>query len=111
VHPCVELSGRLEDVLDTLGARGVLQLMVEGGAGVAGAFHRSGLVQRYVLYLAPALFGGSGARSLFAGAPAATMAELWRGHIVSLDRLGPDLRVVVEPDPPGGHEAAAGFRP
>ncbi len=29
--------------------------MVEGGAAVAGEFHRRGLVDRYVLYLAPAL--------------------------------------------------------
>ncbi|MGD9751197.1 MAG: RibD family protein, partial [Acidimicrobiia bacterium] len=97
VHPCVELNGPLDAVLDELGRRGVLQLMVEGGATVAGALHRAGLVQRYVLYLAPALFGGSGTRGLFAGPAAPTMAELWRGHIVSIDRLGDDLRVVLEP--------------
>ncbi len=32
VHPCLELRGPLLGVLDTLGGRGVLQLMVEGGA-------------------------------------------------------------------------------
>jgi diaminohydroxyphosphoribosylaminopyrimidine deaminase/5-amino-6-(5-phosphoribosylamino)uracil reductase len=93
----VELSGPLEDVLDTLGERGVLQLMVEGGAGVAGAFHRAGLVQRYVLYLAPALFGGTGARMMFAGEAVPTIDDVWRGRIVSVDVLGGDLRVVVEP--------------
>ena len=34
---------------------------------VAGAFHRAGLVDRYVIYVAPALFGGGDARSLFGG--------------------------------------------
>ena len=38
VHPALEWSGTLEDLLDELGRRGVLQLLVEGGATVAGAF-------------------------------------------------------------------------
>ncbi|MFM8861765.1 MAG: RibD family protein, partial [Acidimicrobiia bacterium] len=58
VHPCVETGGELGAVLDDLGSRGVLQLLVEGGPTVAHAFHAAGLVDRYVLYLAPALFGG-----------------------------------------------------
>jgi diaminohydroxyphosphoribosylaminopyrimidine deaminase/5-amino-6-(5-phosphoribosylamino)uracil reductase len=93
VHPCVELTGPLTDVLDDLGRRHVVQLLVEGGAAVAAAFHREGLVDRYVLYLAPALFGGDDARGLFAGPGAGTIAEVWRGRILSAVRLGDDLRV------------------
>src|SRR4051812_8775106 len=96
VHPCVELDGSLLDVLDELGRRGVVQAMVEGGATVAGAFHREGLVDRYVLYLAPALFGGDDARPLFAGPAAATIDDLWRGRITSVEQLGEDLRVEME---------------
>ena len=93
VRPALELSGDLGDVLDELGRRGVVQAMVEGGAGVAGDFHRAGLVDRYVLYLAPALFGGDDALPMFAGPGAATMADVWRGHIVSVERVGDDLKV------------------
>ncbi len=108
VHPCLELRGPLGDALDELGRRGVLQLMVEGGSRVAGTFHRGGLVQRYVLYLAPALFGGGGARGLFDGGPASDMASLWRGRIVSVQQLGEDLRIVIEPAATShrGHEGA-----
>ena len=53
VHPCLELAGDLGAVLDDLGGRGVLQVLVEGGATVAHAFHAAGLVDRYVVYLAP----------------------------------------------------------
>ena len=60
-------------------------------------FHRAGLVDRYVLYLAPALFGGDDARPLFAGAGAPTIAELWRGRIISVDRLGEDVRIECSP--------------
>ena len=97
VHPALELTGDLEDVLDELGRRGVLQAMVEGGATVAGEFHRAGLVDRYVLYLAPALFGGDDARPLFAGPGAPSIADVWRGRIVSVQRLGDDLRVECSP--------------
>jgi diaminohydroxyphosphoribosylaminopyrimidine deaminase / 5-amino-6-(5-phosphoribosylamino)uracil reductase len=93
VHPALELTGEPGAILDTLGSRGVLQALVEGGASVAGEFHRAGLVDRYVLYLAPALFGGDDARSMFSGPGAAAMEDVWRGRILSVDRLGDDLRV------------------
>jgi diaminohydroxyphosphoribosylaminopyrimidine deaminase/5-amino-6-(5-phosphoribosylamino)uracil reductase len=97
VHPALELDDAPDAVLDELGRRGILQAMVEGGATVAGAFHRAGLVDRYVVYLAPALFGGDDARGLFAGAGAATMDDVWRGRITSVERLGDDLRVELAP--------------
>ena len=97
VHPALELDEAPVAVLDELGRRGILQAMVEGGATVAGAFHRAGLVDRYVVYLAPALFGGDDARGLFAGPGAATMDDVWRGRITSVERLGDDLRVELAP--------------
>lgn len=98
VHPALEVSGDPGAILDHLGALGVLQLMIEGGAGVAGAFHRAGLVDRYVLYLAPMFLGGDDGRGLFAGAGAVTLADAWRGRVVSVERLGPDLRVELAPE-------------
>lgn len=93
VHPCLELQGDLGDVLETLGGKGVVQVLVEGGPTVAGAFHRAGLVDRYVLYLAPALLGGDDARPVLAGPAAATIADAWRGRIDSVTRLGADVRI------------------
>jgi diaminohydroxyphosphoribosylaminopyrimidine deaminase/5-amino-6-(5-phosphoribosylamino)uracil reductase len=95
VHPAVELTGDLGDVLDELGRRGVVQVLVEGGATVAHDFHRAGLVDRYVLYLAPALLGGDDARGLFAGPGAPTIQDVWRGQIESVERVGDDLRIEV----------------
>lgn len=97
VHPALQLDGDLGDVLEELGRRDVLQLLVEGGASVAGDFHRAGLVDRYVLYLAPVLFGGDDARGLFSGAGAATIADVWRGRIAAVRHLGDDLRVDLHP--------------
>ncbi len=97
VAPALEFHGDLGDVLDELGRRGVLEVLVEGGATVAHAFHASGLVDRYVLYLAPALFGGNDASPLFAGPGAPTINDLWRGHVQSVTSLGSDLRVELSP--------------
>ncbi len=95
VQPALELEGDLGEVLDELGKRGVLQLLVEGGATVAHDFHAAGLVDRYVLYLAPALFGGDDGRPIFAGPGAGTIGDVWRGRLVSVEQLGDDLRVEV----------------
>ncbi|HEX2274270.1 MAG TPA: bifunctional diaminohydroxyphosphoribosylaminopyrimidine deaminase/5-amino-6-(5-phosphoribosylamino)uracil reductase RibD [Acidimicrobiales bacterium] len=100
VHPALEMEGDLGTVLDELGRRGVVQALVEGGPSVAGAFHRAGLVDRYVLYLAPALLGGADGRPVLAGEGAATIAEAWRGRIVAVRRLGDDLRVELAPAGP-----------
>ncbi|MCU0681196.1 MAG: bifunctional diaminohydroxyphosphoribosylaminopyrimidine deaminase/5-amino-6-(5-phosphoribosylamino)uracil reductase RibD [Polyangiaceae bacterium] len=97
IQPCLELAGDPEQVLDELGRRGVLQVLIEGGATVAYAFHARGLVNLYVTYLAPALFGGQGGRGLFNGAGAATMSDLWRGQILGVRRVGDDTRIDMIP--------------
>lgn len=84
----------IEDLLDDLGRRGILQVLVEGGAQVAGSFHRAGLVDEYWLYVAPAVMGGDDGVPVFAGPGAPSMAEVQRGRFVSVDRLGDDVRLV-----------------
>lgn len=93
VLPAESMGGNLEEVLDDLGSRGVVQLLVEGGPSVARDFHAAGLVDRYVLYLAPVLLGGDDGRPVLAGPGAASIGDAWRGEIVSVRRVGADLRV------------------
>ncbi len=107
VQPAVEMSGTPQSILEELGAKGVLQVLVEGGAHVAHDFHRAGVVDRYVLYLAPALFGGDDGVPLFAGPGAPTMGELWRGRLVSVQRLGDDVRIELTREVDGGEGSAA----
>jgi diaminohydroxyphosphoribosylaminopyrimidine deaminase/5-amino-6-(5-phosphoribosylamino)uracil reductase len=109
VHPALELTGDLGQVLDDLGRRQVLQVLVEGGPTVAHDFHALGLVDRYVVYLAPALLGGSDGRPVFEGPGAPTIGGLWRGRLWSVERLGEDLRIELSPAsaPPGAPAEAA----
>ena len=99
VHPCLERHGELGPILDELGALGHLQLLVEGGATVAHAFHAQRLVDRYVLYLAPVLFGGDDATGVFAGPGAASIDQVTRGRIRTVRRLGDDVRIDLDPHP------------
>lgn len=108
VLPAIEYEGDVAELLDQLGSKGVVQLLVEGGADVAHQFHSAGLVDRYVLYLAPALFGGSDALGMFCGPGAPSMDDLWRGRLVSVARVGEDLRLELAP---AGAGPGGGGRP
>ena len=96
VHPCTEWTGPIKELLTQLGDDGVLQVLVEGGATVAADFHRQGLVDRYVIYMAPA-FLGSAARPVFADDRGASMNDIWRGRLVSVRTVGHDLEVILDP--------------
>jgi diaminohydroxyphosphoribosylaminopyrimidine deaminase/5-amino-6-(5-phosphoribosylamino)uracil reductase len=97
VQPCLEYQGDLTAMLEDLGERGVLQLLVEGGAHVARDFVAARLVDRYVAYVAPALLGGDDGAPVLAGVGAPSIAEALRGRFVSVTRVGEDLRVEVAP--------------
>ncbi len=101
VHPCREMSGDLADLLAELGADGITSVMVEGGARLAGSLHREGLVDRYVMYLAPVLFGGDDATPMMAGPGAPTISEVTRGSLDQMVKLGEDMRVEFTPHPGG----------
>jgi len=96
VQPCREWKLSLSELLDSLGQEGVLQVMVEGGATVAASFHRENLVNRYVMYVAPAFMGGDDGTSLFAGPGAASIKEMWRGSITSTRLVGTDIEIVID---------------
>ena len=97
MHPCREVSGDLDAVLDQLGADGAVQVLVEGGPTVVSAFHRAGLVDRYVIYVAPVLFGGDDGLGVFTGAGAPTIDDVWRGRIDAVRCVGDDVRIDVVP--------------
>ena len=50
------------------------------------------------MHLAPAFSGGNDGLGVFEGAGIATMADLWRGRIVSTQQLGDDIEIIIEPN-------------
>lgn len=97
VRPCLEWRGDIRELLDELGRRGVLQLLVEGGSTVLRTFHDLDLIDRWVVYVAPAMFGGSEMRPLLAPPTTPTIDEVWRGRFDDVTRLGDDLRIGLRP--------------
>ena len=98
IHPCTQWTGSLTELLDTLGNEGVVQLLVEGGARVAASFHRERLINQYIMHIAPVSAGGDNAAGVFAGPAAATMADMWRGRVVSTTNLDGDIEIILEPN-------------
>jgi diaminohydroxyphosphoribosylaminopyrimidine deaminase/5-amino-6-(5-phosphoribosylamino)uracil reductase len=82
----------LRDLLGKLAARGVIHLLVEGGAGVHGRFLAAGLVDEVAIFVAPKILGGDGL-SLARGRGPARMAQALRLEEVQVERLGDDVLV------------------
>ena len=83
----------LDELLQELGRRDVLSLLVEGGAEVHGAFFDAGLVDAVVAFLAPVVIGGEKAPPAVGGAGVAQLADAFRLHDVQIARLGDDLMI------------------
>lgn len=82
----------LHAALDSLGKRGILQLMVEGGAELHGSFLRSGLVDRLSLYIGACALG-SGGMPLFGGNGPQSIENASRWKLLNVERMGDDVRM------------------
>ena len=83
----------LEALTGELGKRDVQGLLIEGGPTLAWSAIRDRIVDSLVVYLAPKIAGGSAAHSVVAGGGFAPIAEALDLDIVSVERLGTDIRV------------------
>ena len=97
MRPCVEWHDTLDALLDELGRRGVVQVMVEGGSRLLRSFHDLDLIDRYVFYVAPALLGGRDMVPVLAGPTTPSLADAWRGRFADVRRVGDDLRLDLVP--------------
>lgn len=93
--PFIAMTHELASVLDHLYRLGVRRAYVEGGATLASAFVAAGLVDEYLVYLAPTLLGGS--RSAIGDIGVATIAEQRRLEFTAVENLGNDLLIVARP--------------
>jgi diaminohydroxyphosphoribosylaminopyrimidine deaminase / 5-amino-6-(5-phosphoribosylamino)uracil reductase len=82
----------LEQALRLLGDREIASLLVEGGAELAAALLRAGLVDALALFLAPRLIGGDG-RPLLGPLGVAALADAPELLATSLRMVGPDVLV------------------
>ncbi len=86
----VIVAGTLADACAALRAGGVRALLVEGGAGIAGALWGADLVDRLVTFQAPVVLG-AGALGAFASAPPRAARGAHRLTVVRRRVLGDDV--------------------
>jgi diaminohydroxyphosphoribosylaminopyrimidine deaminase / 5-amino-6-(5-phosphoribosylamino)uracil reductase len=82
-------------VLDLLGALGVLQVLLEGGAALHARFLEAGVVDQIVTYVAPTLLGGSALAGYGVGGPP-TIDDAPRMALRDVVRLGDDVRLTYD---------------
>jgi diaminohydroxyphosphoribosylaminopyrimidine deaminase/5-amino-6-(5-phosphoribosylamino)uracil reductase len=79
-------------MLIDLGKRGINELHVEAGSKLNGSFVREGLVDEYLIYIAPTLLGSG--RELAAFGPLEDLAQGFRLAFASPKQIGADLRIL-----------------
>jgi diaminohydroxyphosphoribosylaminopyrimidine deaminase/5-amino-6-(5-phosphoribosylamino)uracil reductase len=84
----VDLAAMLHD----LGAREINELHVEAGHQLNGGLIRNGLVDEFVVYLAPKLLGQG--RDMASFGPLSALSDAVPLEFNSTEMLGPDLRIV-----------------
>ncbi len=89
----IDRGDDLPALLAGLADRGVLSLLVEGGARVLGSFFDAGLVDRLFAYLSPSIIGGEGAPAAVGGVGASALSDRPRLVRVGSERLGNDILV------------------
>jgi diaminohydroxyphosphoribosylaminopyrimidine deaminase/5-amino-6-(5-phosphoribosylamino)uracil reductase len=85
-------DGGLRAALAAVAERGMLDILFEGGPGLAGSLLEAELIDRVLLFVAP-LFVGRGAPDLFAAPAVGAVAEAWRLRDVEWRPVCDDLLV------------------
>ena len=96
-----DADGRIDlvELMRELGRRGLNEIHVETGAKLNGALLNAGLIDELVVYLAPSVIG-TPARGMFEfPAPIEALAARVGLEFTSVDRIGPDLRIVARVRP------------
>lgn len=94
-EPIVPGTRDIEAVLGELHSRGLRSVYVEGGPTLASAFIEAGVVDRYFIFLAPTILGGS--RLALTDVGVGSLAERIDLEFVRVEQLDPDLFIEAHP--------------
>lgn len=80
----------LRDAMLQLGARGIQSILLEGGGRLHHSALHAGIVDRFCVFIAPLLLGGSGI-PLFCGHGVTNLKDAFRLRQLKIERYGDDL--------------------
>lgn len=89
VNPCA--------LLQSLGARGVVSLLVEGGGTLLGSLFDLGMVNKVAAFIAPKVIGGISAPSPVGGVGSVRMSQAIDIEGAKVERIGDDLFITGYP--------------
>jgi diaminohydroxyphosphoribosylaminopyrimidine deaminase/5-amino-6-(5-phosphoribosylamino)uracil reductase len=96
----------LRALLEELGRRQVVTLLIEGGGVIIGSFFDQRLVDKVTLVIAPLIVGAANAPAAVAGRGADRMRDAVRLGDMTVERLGEDILVTGYPVWPEGDNEA-----
>ncbi len=83
----------LEHLLKRLGEREITSVMIEGGEGIFTSAIEEGIVDKFLLFVAPILVGGKTAPGLFGGTGTEKIDHALRLARLRIEQLGEDLLI------------------
>lgn len=88
---------QLDEMLDQLYKLGITDILVEGGAEINASFVKAGLVNKYLVYVAPKLLGGKKSLTPVTGNDVEFMDEALQLAFDSIELVGEDLCITAYP--------------
>lgn len=83
----------LEELLKVLGGRQIISLMVEGGAAVFGSLFEQSLVDKVLVFIAPIIIGGEGAKNPVEGKGVEKLSQATNLIRTRMESVGSDILV------------------
>jgi diaminohydroxyphosphoribosylaminopyrimidine deaminase/5-amino-6-(5-phosphoribosylamino)uracil reductase len=97
---CPEKEGKIDlrALMDMLGKRSIASVLLEGGATLMGAMIRERLVDKFCIFKAPKILGGSDGRPMALGKGPSRMDQSIVLKDIRIRRFGEDLLITGYPD-------------
>ncbi|HWJ76611.1 MAG TPA: RibD family protein, partial [Niallia sp.] len=93
------INGRIsmEEMLGNLYQLGITDILLEGGSEVNASFMRQGLIQKYLVYIAPKIAGGSNSFTPFRGEDIENINESVSLQFEKSEMVGLDMKITAYP--------------
>lgn len=100
IVPCPLKDGRIDlmSLMETLGKRSVMSVLVEGGATLGGSMIRERLVDKFHIFMSPKVFGGSDGVPMAKGRGPLRMGDCLSLRDIRIRRFGSDIMITGYPE-------------
>ena len=95
--PQTETGLNLDVALEALYKLGITDVLVEGGGAINASFLRAGLIQKFLVYVAPKVLGGRQSVTPFTGDDVDTIDAAMLLEFGDVEKIGTDLRITAYP--------------